>query len=78
MSEARIGEAKPQRLKPFRFCEPFGTVEEAAEKGRFGVIPNEVRNPSFAIVEQKERFLVAALLGMTPVLLFSAICETVP
>ena len=56
-------------------------TEHLAEKSRFGVIPNEVRNPSFAIVEQKERFLVVrrgGLLGMTPFLLFSAACETVP
>jgi hypothetical protein len=56
----------------------YGTVEEAAEKSCFGVIPNEVRNPFFAIAEQKERFLVATLLGMTPVLLFSATSEAVP
>jgi len=49
-----------------------------AEKSLCGVIPNEVRNPSFAIVEQKERFLVAALLGMTRFLLFSASRSTVP
>jgi len=53
-------------------------VEQFAEKSLCGVIPNEVRNRSCAIVEQKERFLVAALLGMTPFSLISATSETVP
>ena len=52
-------------------------AKEVAEKCQFRVIPNEVRNPSCAIAEQKERFLVASLLGMTPFLLFSAACKAV-
>ena len=50
----------------------LATALQAAEKGQFGVIPTEVKNPSCLVVEQIERFLVAALLGITPFLLFFA------
>jgi hypothetical protein len=59
---------------PFRNRRKIKSALEAAEKGRFDVIPNEVRNPSCLFTEQKERFLVAVLLGMTPFLHFSATC----
>jgi len=40
-------------------------VEQTTGKKRFGVIPNEVRNPSYGRPHEVERFLVAALIGMT-------------
>jgi len=39
--------------QPCRKSRNMSTALQAAEKSRFGVIPNEVRNPSFAIAEQK-------------------------
>jgi len=41
-------------------CQPRASERKKAN----GVIPNEVRNPS-CVLDAKERFLVAALLGMT-------------
>ena len=45
---------------------------QAAEKSINAVIPSEARDPSWCNCSQKEGFLVAALLGMTAIVTFSA------
>jgi hypothetical protein len=45
---------------------------QAAEKSENAVIPSEARHPPWFKWPQKEGFLVASLLGMTAILIFSA------
>jgi hypothetical protein len=74
-----------QRLKPNQNTARFGTVEQAAEKSSKptrDVIPNDRRlrraeEPAFLSAHRCEA-CSSLRFGMTPVLIFSATCETVP
>jgi hypothetical protein len=67
-----------QGLKPFAFQTLYGTVEEAAEKVSYFVIPNEVRNLSGSKVKRMRDSSARSVPRNDKNLSFSATSETVP
>ena len=71
----RTAKLEPQRLKPDWFFRPYVAAKQFGEKGFSGCHSERSEESLCAECQEKERFLVAPLLGMTRLWIFSASCK---